>query len=260
MKPTFLRKLALSVTLLVTGLLVVPAWGSPESDADQKLITELRQRTSALQKKILATSDPAEQARLQKQIPLLVEEILPKLSPKARVPMQVALKLVQPIQQAGADYMQKIADFSSSPDSDFTTLKAREEIKPRLAMIAELNEMNEGLINQLENFETSADKMLDESSLNPLEKREFKAGLTQGFGRRIGPMKAIRTLDTRMFEIFTAALQHLDLHWGKWKVTPGKPITWDAEAADAEFQAMMKELGVLAERQGAAQAVLSQRL
>ncbi|MES1167022.1 MAG: hypothetical protein ABUL68_03380, partial [Pseudomonadota bacterium] len=147
--PSRLPSLARRLSPWILGALMLAAnpLRAATDDTDAKTIEEMRQRLVAVQKQILASKDIGEQARLQKSLTGIMEETLPKLSAQARTPMLVSLRLVQPLQQAGGEYVQMIADFSASTQSDFSTIKSREDIQDRLKQIDRLATFNQGLID-----------------------------------------------------------------------------------------------------------------
>jgi hypothetical protein len=249
-----------TVALVLTGLLATVSLPAADETGDAAVIAGMKQRLIEVQKQIIASADPAEQARLQKSLRAIMEEALPKLSARGRTPMLVSLRLVQPIQDAGSAYMQMVADYAASPQSDLTKITSHEDIQARVAHLNRLDTANTGLLNLLNNFETDAARILKEEKVSAAETEGFLAGLSRGFGRQIGPLKAIRNLDTRMYALLTSAMMHLDQHWGKWKNTPEGRLAWTDEKLEQQLVTMLEEIRVLAERQSAAQQALAARL
>ena len=104
------------------------------------------------------------------------------------------------------------------------------------------------------------ERILAASSLSKAEQRDFTDGFNKGFGRTAGPMKAVRTLDSELFDRFVAAFELLEQHWGAWAPTEAGPFTWSNEEAEQKFVALVEEIQVLAERQQEAQRVLMERI
>lgn len=260
-RPRFL----LALLFLSLGALCVPGFAAPAASSasdqeDARVVEEMRGRMVEIQRQLLATSDLAEQARLQKSMMAILEETLPKLSAKARPMLVVATQVVTPIQQASAAYMGMIGEYAAAPESDFTTIKSREDIPTRLERIDRLAEANQSLIKLLTGFRAAAEKALDEHYVSAADKRDFLTGFDQGFGRQVGPTMAIRNLDTGMFEKLREALHLLDSGWGKWKAVEGQPLEWSDEQLENQFVGILQDINQLAERQAKAQQVLSERL
>lgn len=257
MRPTplpLLRQLFLAFVLLATGAGSLRAGTDQE---DQRTIDEMRGQVKALQQQMVGSTDPQQQLELQRQLGVLIDETLPRLSPKNRVMLSVALKIMQPMQEQGTAYIKLVADYSAAPENDFAAIKTQQEIRPFIARVQRIRTANLQLLDSIEAIPAAAKKVLDASELTAVERAGFEQGLLGGLERRMAPLRAIRNLDTRIYDLLIASLEQLERDWGKWE--PGA-LTWSDSKLQAEFEARQDEMAVLGERQTKAQEALVQRM
>lgn len=228
-------------------------------DPDEALIQAMNSRLKEIQAKMVQTSDMNERAQLVKQLGQTLEDTLPKLTPQGRAVLEVGIKVLQPIQQEGAGYTKMVADFIASDSCRFTTIKSRAEIKPRLDEIARLAAANQSVINRYTSMTADATRLLDEAKLSDAAKRDFLAGIDESMGRQAGAVVAIRNLDRKLYEQWTAALHLLDARWGAWSVTADQRLQFTDQEAQKKFNDILAEIKTLSERQQHAQEVLANR-
>jgi hypothetical protein len=246
---------ALFFSLVLLG--AVP--GRAAENNDNQIIAELQQKSLELKRQLLSSDDPLEQERLQKAMMQMVEDALPKLSPQGRALLQIGLKIMQPLQETSSAYLQMVAKFSESSVADFTTVKSREEIPGRIAKIRLLIAANQEILDRIDRVEPDVLKLLDESGVNEMARRGFIDGFTKASARQMGPMKAVRNLDGKLYALFIAGLQHMEANWGHWSVTAAEDIAWDDTAREAKFIEILQEIGTLAARQAEAEQQLLRR-
>ncbi len=246
------RCLALLVALLAGGSLL-------RAD-DDAIIAEMRRKIIEIQKQMVGEADAAKLLGLQGQVRAVMDETMPKLTPPTRALFEVSLKVIMPIQDLTTAYMQQVGAYTGSPRSDFATIRTVADIDERIALVEGLVKQNEAVLDRLNNFDKDCEKVLATSSIAAEAKRGFLVGVSEGFGRQIGPMRAIRNLDTQAYRQLQKAYGYLKEHWGKWKPGTNGGLAWDDAGQQAEFVAICTEISGIVERQTKAQQVLVERM
>jgi hypothetical protein len=252
---------------LILGLLLVFGVGSPPASAqrptkeDEKIISELTREMRDLQLKAQAESeDLIRYTQYQEEIVALVRTALAKVSPEARPALQVTLTVMGPLQQESNDYLTIAAARIQAGIFELGAIQNKEDIASRVAELSALRARNERLLARINRIDDDLKQVLAESSLNAAQQRAFVAGFNREFGRRVGPMKAVRRLETALYDQFVIALQHLESHWGAWSTTEEGPFQWTDAAAQEKFEAIAQEIQTIAARQAEAERVFTERL
>lgn len=243
--------------LAILTVLFLPQLNAQSEKDDAKLLKTMEARLAKVRQQLLATSDPAENAKLQNAIDDIRKETLPKLTPKAQAPILIVMKLIEPLRKEAIAYAQILANFSNSKDSDFTTIKSRDDITVRLSVIEKLNTANDHLLARLDNIDIATGETLEALGLDAHDKAEFLAQFKQSFSRSRGPTKAIRSLDTKILAHFRAALELMDKHWGRWTAKEGDPLIWLDQAAETQFTNITTEMNAFAVEQASIQNELA---
>jgi hypothetical protein len=253
-----LRQLLRSFVCLALLLACLAPVQAGTEQQDEKVIAEMRTRLRELQQQMVGLEDPQEMLRLQKQVQAIIDETMGRVSPRARAMLDVGLTIMQPIQAQSTAYITMVNDYFSSPESDFTSLQARVEIRPLVTRINALIAANQKLIEAIEAIPAEAARIVAGADMSADERAGFEQGLLEGLNRQMAPLRAIRNLDARIYALLVAALEQLDRDWGKWQ--PGSaPIEWSDPKLQEEFDARTAEIVVLSERQTKAQEALVNR-
>ena len=254
MTPSPLRWRVISRAVLMSAIALI-ALGSARA-TDEEVLAKMQQRMIALKQQMAKTEDLAERATLQKQAVTIINETLKQLSPQSRPMVEVGLKLVQPLQTDAGEYMLAVNAFFSSEAGDFRSIKSREEIKDRIAKVDQLDRSNRKLLERINSLESDAEKMLETGGVSRANRAGFMEGLRQGAAKQMGAMRALRTLDSKMYDQWKAALSLLDAHFGKWHSEGDGPIVFDDEEAKTKFLEIVKEIETLGERSQAAEQAI----
>ncbi|HVU17876.1 MAG TPA: hypothetical protein VHD32_13200 [Candidatus Didemnitutus sp.] len=241
-------------------VLLLPLFARADSDED--LVNGMLARIQELKRSARANgdlSDPKKTDAFQQQLSKIIEDTLPKLSPKSRAGMTISLKMMQPLHDEVTAYVKLVDEFSSSDEARFTTIKDRAEIPPRVAHITRLSNANDNLTNKYRGLRDEAKALLDKSDISSSDKTGYLTAFDEGFGRTVGPTMAIRELDRKLYGEWTAALQLLDRSWGQWKVNDKQQIEWTDDGGRARFNEIMENIHVFTERQQRAQELLINR-
>lgn len=245
---------ALALVIGLGALWIVPACLAA---SDEQIIAEMQQRMKALQQRIIEAETLKERADLQKEIKGLLEETINKVSPKIRPMMEIGFKLVGSISDAGEEYTREASSFFESDDGDFRTIKKPGDITARRARIQKLTVANQKLLERINSMEKDAEDILAKGGVSAEDRRGFMTGFRNSTGKRMGALRALRTIDAKMLAFWLDALALLETEWGHWKVLEGDhPIQWDRPEAQKKFSDIVGEIQVLAERQAAAEKAI----
>lgn len=226
---------------------------------DDTVLAEMKSRILVLQRGIVATSDPAEMVKLQQEIRTVMNETLPKLSPESRPLFAVSMKVIQPLQSLTEQYMREVEVFSTSPQSDPTKIKSPAEFDRQIELLDHLIVRNEEVLKLINSFEDDCQRELTAQGITGNARLGFLDGIQRGLGRQMGPMRAIRTLDTQAYRQMQAIFGYLKQHWGKWKPAD-TGLAWDDASLEEGFAALYATLQQTIDRQAAAQELLMQRM
>lgn len=246
--------------LLTTATLASAALAAEPTNNDDAVIREFTTRVKEIQKRALATDDLDERAKAQREVKQLFDDMLPKLSPEARPMMLVSIKVVTPLMERSGAYLAEASKFFSSGGDAATGIASREQIAGRIEKIAHLRKMNTELLATMNRLDADVAAVLDEAKVTGANRTAFLTGFNESMGRTIGPMRAIRTLDTEILTRLVAMFQLLDKYWGKWSANADGTVQWQDETAEKEFTKLKEEIEALADRQAAAEQQLSERL
>jgi hypothetical protein len=250
-----------ALLLLVFGLGAAPALAQKTTKEDERIIAQLNTDLRELQVKAQSASDDlVRYTQYQEEILELVRTALAKVSPKTRPALQVTLTIMGPLQEESNAYLKQAAAKIQGGVFELADLREREQIAPRIRELQDLRNRNERLRARINRIDEDMRKVLAESTLSAAEQRGFMEGFNRGFGRRVGPMKAVRTLETALYDQFLLAVEHLDRHWGAWKPTEDGPFEWTDPAAQEAFEKIVAEIQELARRQSEAERIFAERL
>ena len=102
-------------------------------------------------------------------------------------------------------------------------------------------------------FETFAHHfLLNASKLSTAEKSGFLKGFQSSTGGRLGAMRAVRTLDARLYVEVRGIYGQLREQMGKWSVKNGE-LSFTDDAQAPIYNARIERINVIAERQEVAQ-------
>lgn len=253
----FARQLSLLAVMLVGFISVVAAPGRAAESDDNKAMAEMQQKLTTLRARMAAVETPLEQERLQKEAVKIVEETLPKLSPQSRALLQVGLKIMQPLQETSSRYLQLVDESMDSALGDFAEIKSRQTIQERIDKIKLLNTANQGILDRINRLESDVLTLLVESGVPEAARQGFVEGFMKASAQKIGPMKAIRSVESQLYAHFTTALRYLDTHWGRWSANEALEIAWKDASLEDNFLKIMKDIETAAGRQTQAEAALN---
>lgn len=252
-----MRNKLLMLFALLGLLACVPNFAQANAK-DEKVMKSFEKELRALQQAFFASDDLEKRIEVQKQMQQLFTTTLTQLSDETRPVMEVSVKVVLPLQQQAAEFMDLAAKFSSSGQGDPATIKERGDIAPRIATLEELERRNAALLAEISTMNERLSRALDAGKVTGKQRAGFLAGFNETTGRSLGPMKAIRTLDGQIFAEMKRLYRLLDEQWGKWKYEDEDFVWQDSEAEKACLE-IRTSLGTLLERESAAEAELSKR-
>lgn len=242
---------------LLACLACVPLFGGEAEDA--KLMQQLREKQKEFMARLLATEDMNARAAIIQEQRDATAKIVSQLGEPSRTALTISLKIVEPIQQHGAAYLKQVGAASQKQMLDFATLRSRDEIPERRKTLEQLEQANQELLARITRVDQDLTAELDHSPLSAKQRRDFRAGFERGFGRTVGPTKAIRNLDATIWGKLKEILALLESHWGEWQVEDGA-IQWKNESIGADFAKLQTEIGEAADRQSRAEQELARRI
>lgn len=230
-----------------------------DENAEREVLKNFTNRQKELASRVVSTDDLDERRTLMQEQEKLLTETLAKLTEPNRSTFAVVVRIVQPIQQNGSAYIERVGAISAAGTFDFTTIKSKEEFSERRAKLDELLAANDALARRLNRVDEDVARELDQSSLTVRQKREFTEGFKRGMGRTIGPSRAIRTIDTMVWTKLKESLTLLEEHWGAWSANEGE-IVWTKDEPRDAYIRLSDEIAELVERQAAAEQELARRM
>ncbi len=244
--------------------LLVLGWGGSvlraQGPGDEALVAHLQSRSRELQMEILQETDPARTAELQQELMELMDETLAKVTPPTRVMLELGMKVGRPIMEQGNAYMRQAAGFM---DGAFDPVNWRKEgrLAEIRAALLELKTLNEALLTSIDGVEEHAKSIIAESDFPEKQKEEFLAGFMEPLNRQIGPMRAMRSLESKTYEEMDKLYRLLAERFDEWQVEPETGnVEWLNEDAQARFDEIAAKIQTYSERQQQAAQVMQQRL
>jgi hypothetical protein len=233
-----------------------------QTPEDQELLIKMQARSREIQVEILNEEDPARVLELQKQLVANLEDTADKLSPPMRVMLLLGMKVGQPLMEKSQAYMQAAADVMESPEIDLTQMTTQEKITTARKRIADLRRMNDEMLEAINELPAAAERILDESDDIPEDdKAEFLEGFLTPINRQIGPMRAMRNLDSRIYVEFDKMFELMADNWGKWSINSEEEfVEWEDEELEEAFIAASEQIDVLYQRQVNAASVMEDRM
>lgn len=241
---------------IALGLIGAMLAATPTPETDESIIAEMQRRIKALQHQAIETQDPAATARLHADIDTIMEDALGRVSAKSRPMLEIGLKLMRPLSEEGVAYTEASSAFFDSPLGDPSTIKERSEIATRIGALEKLAAQNQRLLDRINAMETEAEKLIRKSTASAAEREAFMTGYRQSSGRNLGALRAIRSLDAKVLQLWIDLLGLLDREWGNWHPRPDGGLDWTDPDAEKQVVAIVEEMHVLADRQIAAQKKL----
>lgn len=226
---------------------------------DRKLLEEFRKNQKEFAERIIATDDPDKRVALMQEKTKMADNILARLGEPSRSALSVSLKIVEPLQQQGSEYLKLVGTIAQKQTFDFVTIQNRNDISQRRADLEHLERLNAEILARILRVDADVSAELDRSTLTAQQRRDFRAGFDHGFGRVIGPTKAIRNLDALVWVKLKEMLALLESRWGEWNVSDGT-IQWKDEAAGSAYAKLQTEVAEAVERQARAEQELTRRL
>lgn len=227
---------------------------------DSKILEEYRTRNLEIARRIIATTDLTERVHLMSEHRLIMDEVLNRVSDESRPFLKIAIKIMIPFQQEGQAYTEKAGAFFNDPDNNFDRFRSRDDIQRSIAGIKDLSTLNTHLITRLNAIETDIETEMNASSVKAADRRNFMAGFRNGFGRTIGPARAIRSLDNQLYDCWLTLYDLLDTEWSHWTVMDDGTLNFERSEAADKFNLITTEINVLSERQSQAEAAYLSRL
>jgi len=221
-------------------------------------MAEMNAKVRALQRQIAESSDIHEQLKLQDQLRKVTDEAVARVSDKNRPMVEVSVKIIGRFMDEAQAYLLKANAFFNGPEAGFEHLNTPEAIDARLVQLSQLRAANDALTQRIKDLETDIVATLDRSKVSASDKRGFLEGFRQSTGRKTGALLAIRTLDGKLYDQWTALYTLMREQWGHWKTTDGHLVFDKPEASDKR-DAIGAEINRLSELQTKAQQVLLKR-
>jgi len=247
--------------LLLASLLAAIAFAPVRADekAEQAILKNFTTRQKEIAAQIVATSDLDQRRALMADQEKLLKETLEKLTEPNRSTFAVVVRIVNPIQQDGAAYLGRVGELSAAKTFDFSTIGKKEQIAERREKLDELLDSNAQLLQRLNRINEDVEKEIGLSGLSSRQRSEFLAGFNKGFGRMVGPSRAIRTLDAIVWSKLKDQLKLLEDHWGEWESKDGQ-ILWSNDSVLETYNRLAQEIAESAARQSTAEQELARRM
>ena len=250
-----LRRVASLVSGLVT-LLLVP-FAAASSDAE--LLKKFNEDSARIRQQMAGNSAPEKLIVLIQEQKQLQEKLLAEISAEMQPMLTVVFAVITPLQENGEAYVRRVAQIVQSGKADFSTISRQEEIDERRQEFQDMLTANLELLDQINAIENDAEKALAKTKLSEKDKREFLRSFSAKMSSTIGPMRAIRALDTKMIELWFQQLDLLKAEWGRW-TGQKQVINFENPEANERYQEASSALVTLADRQVQAQQLLVNRL
>lgn len=223
------------------------------AQTDDQILAEMQIEVNRLKKEMHAASDDMERfTALQKQMQALLADTMSKVSPRSRAAMEVSMKVLGPLMEEGVAYSEAVQKYTDAGGFDYASASSAEIIDGRLELLAELEQLNEGLIKRAASLDADIDAVLKASKLNAADKAGFMKGFQASTGGRLGALRAVRTLDARLYGEVRGIYGQLREQLGKWSVED-EAIAFEDDAQVAIYNARLERINVIAERQDVAQ-------
>jgi hypothetical protein len=124
----------------------------------------------------------------------------------------------------------------------------RQDIAKRAADIAALKHANQQLLVRIDSIEDDSIKMLEKAEVPKLARDGFMEGLRETALKKIGALRAMRSIDDKTYSQCEAAFALLDEQWGKWHADSAVKIKFEESEAQAKFSTIFTEVQRLGQR------------
>ncbi len=226
---------------------------SRAADSDEQIMAAFKVETTRLKREIHAAGeDIGKVTTLQKEMQTLLTEVMGKLSPKSRAAFEVSMKVITPLMDGGIAYSGAMQKCIKAGGFDYTSATSAEIMDRRLEQITELEKLNDALLKRASSLEADIDAVLKESKLSASEKASIRQGFQSSTGGRIGALRAVRTLDAKLYVEVRGIYKQLREQLGKWSVKDGE-LSFTDDAQVPIYNARIERINVIAERQDVAQ-------
>ncbi|CAM3013445.1 hypothetical protein [Rariglobus hedericola] len=226
---------------------------SRAADSDEQILANFQVESARLKREVHeAGEDMAKVADLQKQMQALIKEVMGKVSPKSRTAFEVSLQVINPLMDGGIVYTEALQKYMDASGFDYTSATSTKIIDRRLEELAKLEKLNEGLLKRAISLETDIEAVLKASKMSAGEQASFLKGFQSSMNGRIGAMRAVRTLDARLYVEVRGIYGQLREQLGKWAVKEDV-LTFEDDAQATIYNSRIERINVIAERQEVAQ-------
>jgi|GEM_PF-6196921 len=215
----------------------------PSQRESAQAFVDMERKIRDLQRQA-ATASISERMQLARQSRQAMEDALPKLAPKDRAGLLVAIRLVNPIIEDGGAFAQELSAFQESPEWNFSTAASQEDIRGRISRIDRLAATSIALHQRMTTLETDATRLLKDEPLDPQMKAGMLKGIKDSADRKFAMLATIQRTQQRSFEKYKEALQLLHAQWGHWQGKDGVVI-WDTQANLDEFNKIVTAMQAL---------------
>lgn len=220
---------------------------------DEQILADFKVQAKRIQLEVItAGGDMAKVTALQKELQALLVDVSSKVSPKTRTALEVSLKVVNPLMDGVIIYTGAVQKYMEAGGFDYTSANTAEIIDRRLVQLSEVEELNAKLVKLANSFEADIEAVLKTSKYSDAEKAAFLKGFQSSIGSRMGAIRAVRNLDTRLYVEVRGVYGQLRDQLGKWSVKEGMLIFEDDAQADA-YNARTERMTGIAKRQAIAQ-------
>jgi hypothetical protein len=238
---------------LLVGSCLVVASPARAAQTDEQILADMQTEVNRLKQEMHAASDDMERvAELQKQMQALLADAMTKVTPRSRAAMEVSMKVLGPLMEGGVSYTEAVQKYMDAGGFDYASATSAEIIDRRLEGLASVEQLNEGLLKRASSLDADIDAVLKASKLSAAEKAGFLKGFQTSTGGRLGALRAVRTLDARLYGEVRGIYGQLREQLGKWTVEDGS-IAFEDDAQVAIYNARLERINVIAERQDVAQ-------
>ena len=226
---------------------------SRAAETDEQIMAAFNVESARLQRELHAAGeDMAKVTALQKEMQALLTQVMGKVSPRSRAALEVSMKVITPLMDGGIAYTGALQKYINAGGLDYPSANSTEIIDRRLAQLAELEKLNEALLKRATSLDTDIEAVLKASKLNDGEKASFLKGFQSSSGKRLGAIRAVRTLDAKLYVEVRGIYGQLREQLGKWSVKDGQ-LSFNDDAQIPIYNARIERITVIAERQEVAQ-------
>jgi hypothetical protein len=173
-----------------------------------------------------------------------------------RQSLRVAQRMVQSMAPALSSYESAFKELQAVGFVQPETIKSREAIASRVAVVKKFGEANASLSRTLDGMEKRVRVELEQEGVPVRQREQFVTGFLKSANLDLN--RTIRKCDAELVTTLLNMLAVLDREWGAWKAENGSVI-FNRDPVIEEYNKLVEALDDIAERQTTAQQELLKR-